>query len=413
MMNIFIMILAVLVMGAYYMLSSPSQRTPNQETDTAIMQSDLRTIADCTMAAHNATMHDSVFDDVCVEQFQITSQTICLTSNLAVTKCETQKNKKPAYSYIITASGILADTEYNNMMEVLETHYPDAGTFGIFMDNQIISGGTLGKRVVPKAIADKLELTDGQLVYMTQYEIPDAETEFAEPYTTPVNCPAGTVKSYRFGRWQCIGYNTKTNCGGDMIWDEDLLECVPDESRKPLCASQQTAVMVDTVWECINPFPDKQCPDNMTAHLNYTTMEWECVTDPNMTQNTKKCANVNAPAIYGKPGATLRVPATSCTDCEVMLTDMDTCKSVCVPDPSKLNDPACYSAPVRSCSGPSRAFYFGFPSITYAANVSDVRGKSIPMDRDHSQNRRFNCLDCKTGVIDESKSFPPYIAVCK
>jgi len=210
-----------------------------------------------------------------------------------------------------------------------------------------------------------------------------------------------------------VGYNTKIDCGGDMIWDSELLECVPDESRKPLCASTQTAVIVDEVWECINPFPEKECPGNMTARLNYDTLEWECVADPAAASATKKCAHVTGGAIYGRPGATLRVPPVSCTDCEKLVTDAETCVSVCVPDETKINTPECYPGRVSDCSGPQRAMYFGFPSYSYSANVSAVQDSVVPLDRQHVQNRRFNCLDCGDGVIDTEKSIPPYIAICK
>lgn len=411
-MNIFIMILVILFMGTYYLVSSPSLRVREQETEYSINLSDLRSIAECASAAHNATIKGTTFEDICIEQNGITSTRVCMTSSMAITACDGVKSKKPAYSYIITSTAPLAESEYNNMLEILEQYYPDTGTFGIFMENKIISGGTADKRTVAQKIIDDRELTDGQLVYLTQYEIPDAETEFTAPLAADIECPVGTVKTYRFSRWQCVSYNTKTDCGGDMIWDSDLLECVPDESRKPLCASQQTAVMVDSVWECVNPFPDKNCPDNMIARLNYNTLEWECVTDPNTTQTTKKCAHITTNAIYGNIGATLRVPTTSCTDCETMLTDMDSCQSVCVPDPSKINDPQCYPSDTKNCSGPNRAFYFGFPSFSYAAQVSELKGKSVPLDRTHSQNRKFNCLDCGERGINESQSFPPYIAVC-
>jgi hypothetical protein len=36
----------------------------------------------------------------------------------------------------------------------------------------------------------------------------------------------------------------------------------------------------------------------------------------------------------------------------------------------------------------------------------------VPLDATHSQNRRFNCMDCGAAGINESKSFPPYIVVC-
>ena len=43
-----------------------------------------------------------------------------------------------------------------------------------------------------------MELVDGQLVYLTQYEIPDAGTVYDVAPTPDVNCPVGTAKTYRF-----------------------------------------------------------------------------------------------------------------------------------------------------------------------------------------------------------------------
>ena len=413
-MNIFVMILIAIFMAGAYMLGVPSQRMPEQETQYAIERADLRSIAECAAAAHNATIHDTKFEDICVAQNKIESKFICLNTNLTVTKCEIIRNKKPAYSFIVTATAPIDPENYNNMMEILEQHFADAGTFGIFQNKLIVAGGTATKRAVPAGIISDMELQDGQLVYMTQYEIPDAETKFAAATAANVNCPAGTVKVYRFGRWQCIGYNTKTDCGGDMIWDSDLLECVADESRRPLCASQQTAVLVDSVWECINPFPEKNCPPDMVARLNYNTLEWECVTDPTQSEDVKKCGHITGGAIYGKPGATLRVPQTSsCTDCEQMVTDPDTCESVCIPDPTRIGDGKCYPGTTTECSGTSRGFYFGFPSKQYAENVPAISNKSVPIDAAHSQNRKFNCMDCGDRTIDTEKSLPPYIAICK
>ncbi len=410
-MNIFILFLVVLFMAGYYFIDSPSMRVTRHDTEYAVTRADLRTIAECTAAAHTAAIKDMAFDDICVSQNEIHSEYVCLNDRLAVTKCEIVRNKKPAYSFLITITRALPENEYNSMMEILESDYSNAGTFGIFQSGVILSGGTTGKRTVPAAVIRETELTDGQLVYLTQYEIPDAETEFTAPTTADIDCPVGTVKTYRFSRWQCIGANTKTNCAGDMIWDSDLLKCVPDESRKPLCGNKQTAVMVDSVWECIDPFPDKACPAGMVARLNYSTLEWECVTDPTTPPDTKKCDGGSLGAIYGQLGATLRVPTTSCTDCEQMITNTDTCISYCVPDPTKINDPKCYPA-ARTCDGASRAFYFGFPSPAYTTRVEAVAKYRVPFDKAHSQNRRFNCMDCGERGINTEKSFPPYIAIC-
>ena len=410
-MNIFVMILIALFMGTYYLISSPSLRIREQETDYAITHADLRSIAECTLAAHNATINNTTFDDVCVSQNDIKSHVVCMNSMNAITPCDGTKNKKPEYTYILTTTQPILDDAYNEMMEILEKHYANVGTFGVFIDDQIVSGsGT--KRNIPRTMTKEFSVTDGQLVYLTQYSIPDAQINYETADTDNMICPAGTIKVYRFGRWQCVTTNPKTNCAGDMIWDSNLSECVPDESRKPLCASNQTAVIVDEVWECLDPFSDKVCTGNMVARLNYNTLEWECVADPHATQTAKKCEHMVSGIVYGKQGATLRVPPTSCTDCETLYVDENTCRAICIPDQSKLNDARCYPANARTCSGSSRGFYFGFPDAAYVANVSVVKGVSVPLDLSHSKNRKFNCMDCGERGINESKSLPPYVLVC-
>ena len=410
MMNIFVMILVALFMGTYYLISSPSLRVHEQEIEYSITRADMRSIAECTMAVHNGTITGNQFNDVCITQNDIHSEIICLDKRMAITKCDAVKNKAPDYTYIITYTQPIKTESYNDMMEILEKHYADAGTFGVFMENQIISGGGT-KRGIPSAILKTHEFQDGQLIYLTQYAIPTPQTEFATTTPSGIVCPTGMSAIYRFGRWQCIGLNLKTNCGGDMIWDSDSGTCVADESRKPLCAAQQTAVIVDDVWECIDPFADRTCPGKMVARLNYNTLEWECVQDPNTVNPTTKCERIVSDAMYGTTGSALRVPTTSCTDCETMVVDQETCRAKCVPDTSKLTNANCYPSS-NSCRGENMAFYFGFPNAKYTLNVPEIAGKTVPFDSDHSQNRKFNCMDCGNRGIDEEKSFPPYIVVC-
>ena len=414
-MNIFIIILVTLFMAGYFMMDSPSQYVKKHDTQYAITQADLRAIAQCATAMHNAQINGFEFNDICTEQNQIRSDFVCLDNNMRITNCDAGRNRKPMYSYIVTATGALDENNYNDMMLVLEKHFADAGTFGMFRNNEIVAGGTSTKRRVPDAIIEKMELTDNQLVYFTQYEIPSPGEQVVVNVQPDIVCPTGTAKTYKFGRWQCVAFNPKTNCGGDMIWDSDLYECVPDESRKPLCGTNQTAILVDSVWECVEPFPDKQCPVNMVARLNYNTLEWECVIDPTMDKNIKKCNNVIRGAISGTLGATLRIPQSPCTDCERMIVDPETCKTTCLPDPAKIDDVKCYPGPTAECSGPTRAFFFGFPNAEYAENVESIRGMDIPLDGTRAQNRRFNCMDCAVSgqIIDTEKSRPPYVVVCK
>lgn len=414
-MNIFIMLITVLFMAGFYMMGAPSQRAKHIETEHAINVADMRAIAQCAAAKHNAQINGTEFDDACLTRNKIDSQFICLNKTHKIISCEIVKNKKPDYSYIVTATAPIDAEQYNNMMEILETYYSESGTFGIFRGNSIEAGGTSTKRIVPKEIINQMKLTDGQLVYFTQYEMPDDMTEFDTAIVADIVCPAGTTKVYRFGRWQCVNINTKTDCGGDMIWDYDMQECVPDESRKPLCAEQQTAIIVEDIWECINPFPEKSCPNNMIARLNYNTLEWECVSNPKGDTDTKKCEKVTVQNVYGGVGTTLLIPQSStCTECETMITDTETCTSACVPDPSKMNDEACYpTSIVGACTGPNKGLYFGFPNNNYIAQVQAVEKIAVPLGQPYSQNRKFNCLDCGTGEIDATRSIPPYVAVCK
>ena len=409
-MNIFIMIVVALFMGTYYLISSPSLRVREQEIDYSITRADMRSIAECTMAVHNATMRRTQFDDICVDQNDIKSEIICLDKRKSITECSAIKNKAPDYTYIITYTKPIETESYNDMMEILETHYADVGTFGVFMGTQIISGGGT-KRAIPSAIVKNHDFKDGQLIYLSQYAMPTPTQNYTTDTGDAITCPTGMSAVYRFGRWQCIGLNLKTNCAGDMIWDSTTKECVPDETRKPLCAAQQTAVIVDDVWECINPFSDKTCPNKMIARLNYNTLEWECVQNPDEVVPETKCAHIINDTISGNPGSTMRVPTTSCTDCETMIVNMDTCHAKCIPDETKLNDARCYPQD-RSCTGTAKAFYFGFPSISYANQVPAITGKTIPFDANHSQNRKFNCMDCGNRGINREKSFPPYIVVC-
>lgn len=412
-MNIFLVMLISLFMAGYYMFFAPNTRIHEQETDYAISVSDLRSVAECALAVHNAQIAGNVFEDVCIEQNKIQSEFICLDSRQNITSCDSDGIKRPYASLIITTTGALDNSDYNAMMEILEKSFANTGSFGIYQDGIIISGGTSAKREMPEAIRNKLQLSNGQLVYMTHYEKPDANAIFTTPEEDNIICPAGTTKTYRFGRWQCVGYNIKTSCGGDMIWNADAMECIPDETRKPLCAGQQTAVIVDSVWECVNPFGERKCPNGMVARLNYEALEWECVEDPNTTKTTSKCNLSAIKTVRGRGGATLRVTTNACTDCEKMLIDEDTCVAVCVPDVSKINNASCYPGKVAQCSGISRAFYFGFPNAAYAANVSDLADSYIPFDSSHSQNRKFNCLDCGSGRIDTTRSVYPYTAVCQ
>lgn len=412
-MNIFIMILVALFMAGYYLMDSPSQHIEQHDTQYAIEMSDLRTVAQCTTSVHNAQINGTEFQDVCITQNGIVSEFICLNEKHKKTSCDGNDTRKKIYRYIVTATAPIPVETHNNMMEILENNYTESGTFGLLDGNAIISGGTSTKRIIPAEIIKNMKLTDGQLIYLTQYERPDIGDAPASPFTDDVICPTGTIKTYRFGRWQCIAHNTKNDCGGDMIWSSDTQECIPDDSRKPLCTGDQIAVVVDDVWECISPFPEKKCPNNLIARLNYNTFEWECVENPSNITDKRKCDKIIIGDVYGAPGTTLRIPRASCTPCEIAVTDYETCVTICMPDAGKITDPNCYPGNPDECRGINRAIYFGFPNYKYVANIPELNSIEIYVGGANSPNRRFNCMDCGDGEIDTERSVYPYTAVCK
>lgn len=401
-------------MAGYYVISSPSQRMIQHETQYAIQKADLRSVAECVVSAQNAAMYGEDFEDACVERYDIVSQYVCMNNKYNIVSCDSNGSKTPDINFIITTSFQLPESEYNSMLEVLEKYYPDTGTFGVFTDPELMSASTTVNRKIPKKIIDAASLKAGQLAYIMQYKIPEETIDYPLMDTANIDCPAGTMKSYRFGRWQCVAYNYKTSCTGDTIWDDELLECVADENRKPLCSNNQTAVLIDSVWECVDPFGDINCPDGMTARLNYNLLEWECVDDPNTQKTVKKCDNIiNTFPGRGGIGATLRVRSVSCTDCETPVLNEETCETYCIPDPNKLNDPKCYAGYLDECSGLNRGIYFGFSSKSRIDGIAALEKATVVLDKNHSQNRMFNCMDCGDGIIDTEKSVSPYTAICK
>ena len=413
-MNIFLILLSIIIMAGYYVMSSPSMRIRQHEPEYAIKRADLRSIAECVVSAQNAAMYGEEFTDICVERYEITSRYVCMNKSYNVISCDNESGKPPAFNFIITTSYALPETEYNNMLEVLEKYYPDVGTFGIFLNPDLMSAESVSRRTIPTKIIKAADLQDGQLTYIMQYKIPEMTIDYPTVDGSNIICPPDTTKTFRFGRWQCVQYNYKTSCTGDTIWDAVSMQCIADDSRKPLCSNNQTAVLIDDIWECVDPFADKTCPEGMIARLDYNALQWECVADPNATKSAKKCDSIaKSPKTHGAIGATLRVRSVSCTDCERAVVDEDTCETYCVPDPSKLTDPTCYNEDINECVGPIRGIYFGFSQKSRIDGIAELDGKTIDLDRTHSQNRMFNCMDCGDGEIDTEQSVYPYTAICK
>jgi hypothetical protein len=103
-------------MAGYYVISSPSQRIIQHETEYAIKKADLRSIAECVVATQNASMYGEEFTDPCVERYEIISQYICMNDSYNIVSCDSETTKAPDFNFIITTSFALPETEKRLLM---------------------------------------------------------------------------------------------------------------------------------------------------------------------------------------------------------------------------------------------------------------------------------------------------------
>ncbi|MFA7188372.1 MAG: hypothetical protein WC137_02780 [Alphaproteobacteria bacterium] len=432
-MNIFIMILAFILMAGYFLIDAPSQRMRDTGIESAINMAEIKSILSCMSRQHskaididteNRVSANEIFNtDIqpCTEKYNVQTIKMCADNNRLVSNCTPERDGRVTENYIITTADLNDNTNTNLVLKSLSKDFNSIGNFGIITNEQaktfsILSGNGY-KRSIPKSLSFMKEIADGRLIYITRYSVPFNQNTIVQTASDieDITCMNNEQKVFRFGKWECQTETPPVLCTGNTIWDSDSESCEIDPSLRPLCATGQTAVDIDDVWQCIDPTPIAQCPDNTIAQFDYTNMEWVCTAA--LTENTSKCQTVTI-AKGTILGGTLLKPANVCNSCEKMIVDEETCNVACIPDETKVTNSDCYPN-YSECSGSSRAFYFGFPDdAEYEANareyLSKLSGITIPTDVIYSQNRKFNCLDCGIGgTINEELSVLPFIAICE
>ncbi|MDR3208927.1 MAG: hypothetical protein LBT45_03715 [Rickettsiales bacterium] len=418
-MNIFVIILMALFAAGYYLTDAPNANLAGESKEEALESAELKSVLSCVLRAHSeAMMADERAKAVsnseipCVERYEIKTRKLCSDDKKIVSSCVPDKIDKSISNYIITTTDIITENGAGKILEVLAQDYPYAANLGIISVGEdkvpylLLSGGT--KREISKAIARETAFKDGELAYITQYKITGRKNPAVISQMAKIKCAYGEIQVYRQNKWTCAPRNIVPVCGGDYIWSADSGSCVPDAGKRPLCQSNQSAVMVDDVWECVGAAPKIECPAGYSAEMNYDGMEWECVAAVGAEEAAvKKCDKVYD-RIYGGGTTTLRGNLVSCNDCEKMIV-RDDCTAECVPDAAAISKKTCYD-------GACRNFYFGFPDTRYVANarknLPELDGAAIPLDDSHSRNRKFNCMECPNG-IDEVASLPPYVIICR
>jgi hypothetical protein len=432
-MNIFIMILAFVLMAGYFLMDAPSQRIHDNGIESAMRMTDIKSILSCMTHQHAEAMDidganranaNEIFKtDIqpCTEKYNIQTIKLCADERRLVSNCAPERAGRVTENFIITTADVNKENDINLVLKTLSEDFDSIGNFGIIIAKNSYSfsilSGNGSRRDIPKSISSFEDIKDGRLIYITRYSVPfDGDViNKTTPVAESITCMNNEQKIFRFGKWECQAETAPILCTGDTIWDSDSESCEIDPSRRPLCATGQTAVDIDDVWQCVAPSTITKCPENTIAEFDYVTMKWSCSAPT--SENTSKCQNVTI-AKGRLLGGTLLKPANPCNNCEKMILNEETCAVACVPDATKVTNPACYQN-ASDCSGSSRAFYFGFPGddeyeASARENLSQLSGMEIPTGVVYSQNRKFNCLDCGSGgAINQELSIPPFIAVCE
>ena len=405
-------------------MDAPNISPPRESAADAIEIAELKSVVACVLGAHAeaiaadgaaAADQKTLFaaSIPCAEKYEVKTVKLCADERRIAASCAPDRADKIVSNYIITTTDVVTDNGAGKILELLGRDYPYAANFGIVQiaDDKIpyilSSAGT--KREISRALAAEAKFSDGQLAYITQYAVSGKKAPAVSIQLQKIKCGRGELPVFRQNQWACVSSNIVPICIGDFIWDNETSSCVPDSGKRPLCQSNQTAVMVDEIWECIGAEQPRECPAGYIAQLNYGLMEWECVINPaaQRADDGKKCDKIYG-RIYGGGAAALRGSLVSCNDCERMMVH-DDCTAECVPDAAKISSRRCYA-------GQCQNFYFGFPDPKYIAaaqrNIPSLAGIAIPIDDSHSRNRRFNCTECPNGV-NTVASMPPYVIICQ
>jgi len=422
-MNIFVILLVAVFMGLYYFMDSPNLTTPEESRSEAMDIMELKSIISCVMHSQtNALVQDETHDideakifdtDLpCAERYEVMTQKICADERRILPTCTPDRPDRQISNYIITTSDIITDVGAGKILDILRTEYPYAANFGIISIDEdkkphILTSGGLRREIAP-FLAREASFQDGQLIYITQYAVSGNRSAAVQAQRQRIKCARGEIAVFRQNAWTCVPQNIAPVCGAATVWDRDNKVCVPDNSRRPLCHRNQNAVMVDGNWECVNPEERTDCRAGTRPEFNFENLEWNCVPVADAALEKKHCPRIYE-RMFGGGTTALRGSLISCNDCEQMMVH-DDCTAECVPDASATSKNSCYNG---TCVG---YFYFGFPNAKYIEgakkHLSELQNMDIQMTLEHSRNRRFNCIRCPNG-IDQSRSSPPYVTICR
>lgn len=437
-MNIFLLFISMVLMIGYYIMSSPSQNVAGQNTDTAIEVADLRSKAECVSDAHNKAMFCETYEDPCVMKYGVESKIYKVTPTWQIDaeySCGGTVNSGQTLVVVTVARDVVPSSKYNEMMDVLEKYYSEAGTFGLFADTGLkIPGVNELYEIKPTTITghNQMDLKDGMLVYYFASSTQDSPITPPNP-DEPLVCPAGYhVETNWLGVQNCIAdslyclsdqYNPFTHecCEVGQVYDEESHKCI-DGWDVCHCEGDYTGVYIPDTNDCI--CVPSYAPDfcsNGVPQYDFDTGGWICLQSAELAEAVASCGTGGFHVSnHGVSPTMMHIsPCNSCEITQITRNGTD-CVVHCIPDGTKYNTRSCYSDTVDADTCKTRTdagIYFGFSKGSNVEGLKDANGNDVVIDfttypfENRLKDRKFHCLKC-VNRIDSGDTVFPYVVNC-
>ena len=438
-MNIFLLFISMILMIGYYIMSSPSQNVAGQNTDTAIEMADLRSMAECVSDAHNKAMYCETYEDACVTKYGVESKIYKVTPTWQVDaqySCGGAVASGQMLVVVTVAREAVPQSKYNEMMDVLEKYYSEAGTFGLFADTGIkIPGVNELYPIKPESIigtgSNGMKLEDGMLVYYFASSTQDSPLTPPTP-GEPLVCDTGYhVATNLFGTQTCVPdslyclsdqYNpfTRECCDVGQVYDEETHKCI-DGWDVCSCEGSSTGIYVPDTNNCLCvPSYDAGFCSNGVPQYDFDTGGWICLESAELAEAVANCSDGFHVSNHSTFPTMMHIsPCNKCETTKITRNGLD-CEISCIPDGTKYNTRSCYADTVDAdvCKDNNKSgVYFGFAKGVNIDGLKDADGNDVVIDfttypfDNRLKDRKFHCLKC-VNRIDSGNTTFPYVVNC-
>ena len=288
-MNVFIILVIFILIAGFYFMTAPNQNIARHTTEYAIEQTAVNSVLTCMAHVHAQAVRldaelridgRAEIDNTtpCAANYAIETIKVCTDGRRVVANCIPVRAGTTIINYMITIAGV--DVNSDLVLRALSDNFLNNFGIGLVVEygrqmRMITGNGT--SREIPEAIVRDIGIGPGAIIYITQYSVAARPEIVRATPPEQVRCGPRELRVFRQNRWQCVAQNNVMVCADGTVFDWDSQSCITDESRRPLCAPHQSAVVIDGRWRCVNPVQHTTCPTGRTPLLDYSTMTWRCV----------------------------------------------------------------------------------------------------------------------------------------